>query len=60
MNEVERSSQVSALFDGELDPTQSDLVTRRLLKDPATREQLINAPNTEEFIAALTQAELAR
>ena len=37
MNEVERSSQVSALFDGELDPTQSDLVTRRLLKDPALR-----------------------
>jgi negative regulator of sigma E activity len=37
MNEVERSSQVSALFDGELDPTQSDLVTRRLLRDPALR-----------------------
>jgi mannitol/fructose-specific phosphotransferase system IIA component (Ntr-type) len=32
----------------------------RLLKEPATREHLLNAPNTEEFIAALTQAELAR
>jgi len=32
----------------------------RLLKDPATREQLISAPTVEEFIASLTQAELAR
>lgn len=37
MNEVERTSQVSALFDGELDPAQSELVIRRLLKDPALR-----------------------
>jgi negative regulator of sigma E activity len=35
MNESERSSQVSALFDGELDAAQTDLVTRRLLKEPA-------------------------
>jgi mannitol/fructose-specific phosphotransferase system IIA component (Ntr-type) len=32
----------------------------RLLKDSSTREQLISAPSVEEFIAALTQAELAR
>ena len=32
----------------------------RLLKDNATREQLIAAPNVEEFIAALTQAEGGR
>jgi mannitol/fructose-specific phosphotransferase system IIA component (Ntr-type) len=32
----------------------------RLLKDPATREQLLAAANVEDFIAALTQAELAR
>jgi sigma-E factor negative regulatory protein RseA len=37
MNEDERSSQVSALFDGELDPAQAGLVIRRLLKDPALR-----------------------
>ena len=39
MNEDERSSQVSALFDGELDAAQADLVTRRLLKDPVLRER---------------------
>jgi mannitol/fructose-specific phosphotransferase system IIA component (Ntr-type) len=32
----------------------------RLLKDASTREQLIAAPTVDEFIAALTQAELAR
>ena len=32
----------------------------RLLKDPATREHLLAAPNVDEFIATLTQAELAR
>jgi len=37
MNEEERNSQVSALFDGELDAEQANLVTRRLLKDPALR-----------------------
>jgi sigma-E factor negative regulatory protein RseA len=37
MNEDERSSQVSALFDGELDAGQVNLVTRRLLKDPSLR-----------------------
>ena len=35
MSEMESSSQVSALFDGELDAAQSSLVTRRLLKDAA-------------------------
>lgn len=34
MNEEERRSQVSALFDGELDDGQCDLVVRRILKDP--------------------------
>lgn len=38
MNEQERYSQVSALFDGELDSAQAELVTRRLLKDPSLRE----------------------
>lgn len=38
MSEQENSSsQLSALFDGELPPQQADLVTRRVLKDPAMR-----------------------
>ena len=37
MNEQERNSQVSALFDGELDSAQAEFVSRRLLKDPALR-----------------------
>ena len=37
MNETERDSQLSALFDGELAPDPAALVTRRLLKDPALR-----------------------
>ena len=32
----------------------------RLLKDPATREQLITAPTTDEFVAAITKAESGR
>ena len=32
----------------------------RLLKDAATREKLLTATDTDEFIAALTHAELAR
>jgi len=32
----------------------------RLLKDAATREKLISAPTTEEFIDTLTQAETGR
>ena len=32
----------------------------RVLKDPATREKLLTATDTDEFIAALSQAELAR
>lgn len=35
MSAEERDSQLSALFDGELEPGQAELVTRRLLKDPA-------------------------
>lgn len=35
MSTEERDSQLSALFDGELDAEQAQLVTRRLLKDPA-------------------------
>jgi len=35
MNEEERASQVSALFDGTLSASQSDLVLRRILKDPS-------------------------
>jgi negative regulator of sigma E activity len=34
MNEEERQSQVSALFDGELEDSQSALVVRRIMKDP--------------------------
>jgi sigma-E factor negative regulatory protein RseA len=37
MNEEERASQVSALFDGELEPSQSELVLRRIMKDPGLR-----------------------
>lgn len=37
MNEEERASQVSALFDGELEARQSELVLRRIMKDPALR-----------------------
>jgi mannitol/fructose-specific phosphotransferase system IIA component (Ntr-type) len=32
----------------------------RLLKESSTRDQLLAATTTDEFIAALTQAELAR
>ena len=35
MSAEERDSQLSALFDGELESEQAELVTRRLLKDPA-------------------------
>ena len=37
MNETERDSQLSALFDGELAAEPAELVTRRLLKDPSLR-----------------------
>ena len=37
MNEQEQMSQLSALFDNELPPAQSELVIRRALKDPALR-----------------------
>jgi negative regulator of sigma E activity len=37
MNEEERLSQVSALFDGTLSASQSELVLRRVMKDPALR-----------------------
>ncbi len=35
MSAEERDSQLSALLDGELEAAQAELVTRRLLKDPA-------------------------
>jgi sigma-E factor negative regulatory protein RseA len=38
MNEQEQISQLSALFDNELPPAQSEMVIRRALKDPALRE----------------------
>lgn len=34
MNEEERQSQASALFDGELEDSQAALVVRRIMKDP--------------------------
>ena len=37
MNEEERASQLSALFDGELESGQSELVLRRIMKDPSLR-----------------------
>lgn len=37
MNEQEHSSQLSALFDGELPMEQSELVIRRAMKDPQLR-----------------------
>jgi negative regulator of sigma E activity len=37
MNQQEHSSQLSALFDNELSPEQSELVIRRALKDPTMR-----------------------
>jgi negative regulator of sigma E activity len=37
MNEHEQTSQLSALFDGELPAQQSQMVIRRALKDPALR-----------------------
>jgi negative regulator of sigma E activity len=37
MNEQEQTSQLSALFDGELPPQQAQMVIRRALRDPAMR-----------------------
>jgi negative regulator of sigma E activity len=37
MNEQEQVSQLSALFDNELQPAQSEMVIRRALRDPALR-----------------------
>lgn len=39
MNEQERISQLSALFDGELPTQQAEMVIRRAVKDSAMREQ---------------------
>jgi negative regulator of sigma E activity len=39
MNEHERISQLSALFDGELPTQQAEMVIRRAVKDSAMREQ---------------------
>jgi sigma-E factor negative regulatory protein RseA len=38
MSDQEQVSQLSALFDGQLPPAQAQMVLRRALKDPATRE----------------------
>lgn len=38
MNEQEQTSQLSALFDGELPPQQAEMVIRRAVRDPAMRE----------------------
>jgi negative regulator of sigma E activity len=37
MNEQEHSSQLSALFDGQLPPQQAEMVIRRALREPAMR-----------------------
>lgn len=37
MNEQEHSSQLSALFDGQLPPQQTQMVIRRALREPAMR-----------------------
>ncbi|HUG72219.1 MAG TPA: sigma-E factor negative regulatory protein [Steroidobacteraceae bacterium] len=37
MNEQEHSSQLSALFDGQLPPQQAQMVIRRALREPAMR-----------------------
>jgi negative regulator of sigma E activity len=37
MNEQEHSSQLSALFDGQLPPQQAEMVIRRALREPALR-----------------------
>jgi negative regulator of sigma E activity len=37
MSEQEQTSQLSALFDGELPPQQAQMVIRRALRDPAMR-----------------------
>jgi sigma-E factor negative regulatory protein RseA len=37
MNDQEQTSQLSALFDGELPPQQAEMVIRRALKDPQLR-----------------------
>lgn len=39
MNEQEQTSQLSALFDGELPSQQADLVIRRASRDPVMRER---------------------
>src|SRR5689334_9375646 len=38
MSEQEQTSQLSALFDGELPPQQAEMVIRRAVKDVAMRE----------------------
>lgn len=53
MNEEERQSQVSALFDGALDDGQTDLVVRRILKDP----QLAKAWSRYALIGASIRGE---
>ena len=60
MNEQEHSSQLSALFDGELPAVQAELVIRRAMKDPQLRATwgryaLIGAAIRSEPLAVRTQ-----
>lgn len=65
MNEQEQSSQLSALYDGELPPEQADMVIRRALRDPSLRASwgryaLIGACLRGDSIAgALQQTDIA-
>jgi negative regulator of sigma E activity len=64
MNEQEQISQLSALYDGELPPQQTQMIVRRALKDPALRASweryaLIGACLRNEPIAVHPQGSLA-
>lgn len=64
MNEQEQISQLSALYDGELPPQQTQMIVRRALKDPALRASweryaLIGACLRNEPIASRPQGSLA-
>ncbi|MFM7707917.1 MAG: sigma-E factor negative regulatory protein, partial [Gammaproteobacteria bacterium] len=57
MTDDERSSQLSAMFDGELPPAECELLARRLARDEALRRQwggyaLIGASVRGEPLAA--------
>jgi negative regulator of sigma E activity len=74
MNEQEQSSQLSALFDGELPTQQAEMVIRRALKDASLRgrweryaligaclrgEPLAHAGTTQPSVAQLVRLRLA-